>query len=435
MDDNNGDLVIHGIFVDTPTVGSFRFHDSCYLVCQNEKVVGFFDEIPLIYKSFPVFDFHDKLIIPGMSDLHIHAPQYAFRGLGQNMDEHDWSSWFEKYAFPEESSYENLEYAELAYEKFVHDLLHTTTTRICAFATIHREPTEILMDILDRVGFAGFVGKVNMDRNSASGLLETTRQSVNETEIWLLNTSSAYKHIHPIVTPRYFPSCSDELMDELGKLCTKYNVPIQSHLLESPDEIKWVKSLKPQISCYSEAYDMFGLFGETVPAVMAHCVYPEKQDLEIMKKRKPFVAHCPGGNMHSSGGLAPILDYLDFGISVGLGSDIAGGNTINLFKVMIEAIMVSKVKWAKDIREKKPDAPKRYLTLANVFYLATKGGGSFFGKVGSFETGYSFDAVVLDDERIRDYKPRSNYERLERIINLSDDRDILAKFICGKKVL
>lgn len=52
-----------------------------------------------------------------------------------------------------------------------------------------------------------------------------------------------------------------------------------------------------------------------------------------------------------------------------------------------------------------------FLTLPEVFYIATKSGGSFFGKVGSFEPGYEFDALVIDDTELN----HDNYTLLERL--------------------
>ncbi|MGI6235251.1 MAG: amidohydrolase family protein [Christensenellales bacterium] len=431
----NNQFVLKGSIAYTPEFNSFKLHDTSFLVCKDGKVVGVFDTLPELYSKYPIYDYSGQVIIPGMSDLHMHAPQYAFRGIGQNMENSQWGTWFEKYAFPEESNYSDLVYARKAYSKLISDLLKTPTTRVSMFATIHRPATELLMQLLANAGFAGFVGKVNMDRNSTNGLIETTEESLDETELWLNNTLNKYQNMKPIITPRYIPTCTDDLLQGLGKLSIQYNVPIQSHLLEGLDEIEWVKEIKPNISCYAQGYDMYSLLGSCMPTLMAHCVYPSQADFQLMTQRKIWVAHCPGGNMHSTGGIAPILKYLRAGVRVGLASDTAGGNTINMFRILLEAVMASKTYWAFKIQCNDPWAKKDYLTIANAFYLATKGGGSFFGKVGSFEPGYCFDAVVIDDVRLVDFKPRSLYERVERIINLADDRDIVAKFVNGKKIL
>ena len=56
--------------------------ENAYVVCENGVSKGVFDELPQEYKDFSVIDYGDKLIIPGLVDLHIHASQYSYRGLG-----------------------------------------------------------------------------------------------------------------------------------------------------------------------------------------------------------------------------------------------------------------------------------------------------------------------------------------------------------------
>lgn len=370
---------LKGTIAYTPVPDRFVFAEDSFLVCENERVKGIWKELPDELKEIRVCDYTGKIIFPGMCDLHMHAPQYAFRGLGMNLENPDWDMWFEKYAFPDEKRYEDCEYAKKAYERLTDDLLKTTTTRCVMFGTLHRQSTEILMDLLEEKGIAAYVGKVNMDRNSIPGLLETTGESL--------------------------------------------------------EEMEWVRELKPEISFYGEGYDRYHMFGDAVPTVMAHCVYSSEEEIVLMKKReKLIVAHCPQSNISSSGGIAPVKRYLAEGIRVGLGSDMAGSNTLSLLRAITDAIHVSKARWAFTERGNDPHAKKNVLSLAEAFYLATHGGEGLWDRVGSFEEGYCFDAVVLDDSRIRDYCERSSYERTERLILMSDDRDIEAKFIDGRMV-
>lgn len=427
---------LKGIIVYSPEISKLEYHENEYVVCENGKVAGIFKKLPEKYQSIEVKDYTDKFIIPGMCDMHVHAPQYGFRGIGMLLDTNsEWETWFEKYSFPEESKYASLEYAEKAYGRFVKDLLeNTTTTRASIFATIHRTATELLMEKLYKAGFSAYVGKLNMDRNSLSGLLETTEESINETERWIQECDGQYGEVKPIITPRYTPTCTDKCMEGLGRLSKKYNTPVQSHLSEGLDEIEWVKQLKPGIRCYGDAYDEYDLLGSTVPAIMAHVVHPSEIEFELLTKRNVMVAHCPQSNMNAAGGVAPILRMLDAGIKVGLGTDMAGGSTLNLMRAMTDAIQASKLQWVYTERNGAPYAKKHFLSIENAFFLATKGGGSFWGKVGSFEEDYCFDAVVIDDKSLFDYNERSLKDRLERILWLSDERNISAKYINGQNV-
>lgn len=428
-------FALKGTIVYTPDVDHFVFRENCYLVCKNKKVEGIYSELPDEFKDVYVYDYGANLIVPGMCDMHMHAPQYGFRGLGQNIENSDWSSWFSRYAFPDESRYADLEYAKKAYERLANDLLHTTTTRFVAFSSLHRKATELLMQIMAEKGFAAYIGKVNMDRNSMEGLTESTEESLNETKLWLENTVGRYDLVKPIITPRYVPTCTDEVMEGLSKLMKEYNVPVQSHLSEGLDEIQWVMELKPDIQFYGQAYDQYDMFGTVAPTIMAHCVFSSEEEIELLCSRNIWIAHCPNSNLGGSGTAAPILRYIRSGAKVCLGTDASGGNHLSLMRAISDAMLASKVRWAYTERNGDPNATRDFLPLTSAFYLATKGGGSFWGKVGSFEKDYEFDAVVLDDSRVADFCKRTTYERVERMVTLSDDRDIAAKFIAGQKVL
>ncbi len=161
---------------------------------------------------------------------------------------------------------------------------------------------------------------------------------------------------------------------------------------------------------------------------MAHCVHSDEREIARMKENGVFIAHCPESNINLSSGVAPIRTYLEQDLHVGLGSDVAGGSTENLFLAMAHAIQASKMRWRLKDDSQKP------LTLPEVFYMATKGGGAFFGKVGSFEEGYDLDVVVLDDSRLKHPQKMTLEQRLERMIYLADDREIYAKYVAGDQL-
>ena len=232
--------------------------ENAFIVCQDGRTVGVFPELPAQFEGIPVEDVGDQLIIPGMNDLHLHAPQYAFHGMYMDLE---LLEWLNTYTFPEESKYKELEYADRAYGSFVNHLLHSTTTRAAIFATIHVPATELLMQKLDRAGLSCYVGKVNMNRNSPVYLREiSTNQALRDTERWLCETKEAYRTVKPILTPRFIPSCTDDLMYGLARLQAKYGVPVQSHLSENYSEIAWIRELCPRSKHYGDAYEQFGLF-------------------------------------------------------------------------------------------------------------------------------------------------------------------------------
>lgn len=409
---------------NTPTEISITEHG--YLVCEDGLCAGVFTELPERYAGIECRDFGDALIIPGLTDLHLHAPQYTFRGTGMDLELLDWLNTI---TFPQEARYEDLDFAKEAYSIFADDMKKSPNTRACVFGTLHVPATELLMELLDKTGVKTLVGKVNMDRNGSEILQESSAQaSADATLSWIEETLDKFENAKPILTPRFTPSCSDELMQRLSEIQKKYHLPMQSHLSENFGEIAWVKELCPTTNFYGEAYSQFGMFGGDCPTIMAHCVHSPKEEIALMKEQGVYIAHCPQSNTNLSSGIAPARRYLNEGLNIGLGSDIAAGASMSIMRAMADAIQVSKLYW------RLVDSSVKPLTLEEAFYMGTEGGGSFFGKVGNFKKDYEFDAVVLDDSNIRTPLKLSAKDRLERLVYLSDDRNITSKYVAGKKV-
>lgn len=427
-------FIIKGNICQTKNPKELDLHERAFVVCIDGISKGVFDVLPDEYADLPIYDYGDSLIFPGMIDMHVHAPQYAFRGTSMDLELMDWLNC---YTFPEEEKYENLEYAEKAYGMFVDAMKKSATTRSCIFATCHRYATELLMEMMEESGLISYVGKVNMDREASEALTEASADiSAYTTFGWLNAVKDKFENTKPILTPRFIPCCTDKLMESLREIQMAYDIPVQSHLSESKGEIDFVKFLRPENLFYGDVYNEYDLFGKNddintdVKTVMAHCVWSTDEETELMKKNGVFVAHCPASNMNLTSGIAPIRKYLDLGLNIGLGSDVAGGHSASIFRAITDTIQVSKMYFRMVNENYKP------LVFSEAFYLATKGGGAFFGKVGSFEEGYEFDAVVMDDGVLVHPQTLNLAERMERAVYLGlDEKNITAKYVAGRKVL
>jgi guanine deaminase len=250
-------FIIKGDICWSKTLDTLATIENGYLVCIDGKVEGAFHQLPEHYKHLPIVDYTPCLIIPGLVDLHIHAPQFAYRGLGMDLELLD---WLNTHAFTEEAKYSDTEYARNAYSDFVEHLKRGPNTRMAVYATVHTESTCILMDLMEKSGLVSLVGKVNMDRNCPPNLQEkNASSSLTATEKWI--AACTYQNTKPILTPRFIPSCTDELMNGIAALQKKYNLPVQSHISENRKEIEWVKKLRPESSGYGDAYKNNDLFG------------------------------------------------------------------------------------------------------------------------------------------------------------------------------
>ena len=409
----------------------FEVLENGYVAVEDGRVVGVSADLSSLgCDEQMVTDYGDCLLIPAMNDMHVHAPQYRNQGLAMDLE---LLPWLQNYTFPEEKKYADKAYAERMYRRFIRDLWRFGTMRACVFSTIHTDTTRLLMNLFQESGMGAMVGKVAMNRNCPPELSETVEQMVEGYEaliadfpqLSILNSKFSTSLVRPIITPRFIPSCTPEMLQACGDLAAKYQLPVQSHLSENMAEIVLVHTLEKESTSYGDAYNRYGLFGQT-PTIMAHCVWTDGEELKLMKQNDVMVAHCPTSNLNIASGLAPIRRFLDEGLRVGLGSDISGGHDLSIFRMMVFAIQVSKMHYQQNKNRK-------FLTLSEAFWMATKSAGSFFGRVGSFEPGYEFDALVIDDHDLN-HDNYSLLHRLERYIYLGDDRQIVHRFCRGQEI-
>ena len=406
-----------------------------YIVYSGAKVQGIYTQLPKEFKNIAVTDYGEALIIPGFIDLHTHAAQFMQRGIGLDKE---LINWLTGHTFPTEKEFNNKSHAESIYRLFVEELLRKGTTRASILATVHKESTDLLGEIATEKGLGALIGKINMDQNCPSYMKEDTQKSICDTEELLCK----YKDnslVQTIITPRFVPTCSEQLLSGLGKLADRYRAPVQSHLSENRDEVIWVKDLYPQHKTYADVYDAYGLLGQT-PTLMAHCIFLEESEVTLLANRNVVAVHCPQANMNLASGLMPARSWRERGVQIGLGSDVGAGHELSMNKIMVQAIQNSKLLKAIEIDVEKQTKP---LTFQETFYMATKGNGMFFNslasyqdqdlRVGSLEAGYAFDALVVDncDEG---NTTLSIEERLQQFLYIGDDRHIIQRYINGKMI-
>ncbi|KAG6905909.1 catalase A [Tephrocybe rancida] len=335
---------------------------------------------------------------------------------------------------------------------------HTTTT-CCYYGTLHLEATKLLADIVHANGQRAFIGKCNMDRECPEYYVEpSVEASIRDTKDFITHVRSlscpgdAHHTSHlvqPILTPRFAISCTPELLTSIGELASADpSLHIQTHISENPSEVDFVKELFPNSPNYAGVYDSFGLLRSNT--ILAHAVWLEDAEVKLIAERRAGISHCPTSNFNLSSGVARIGAYLDQGIKVGLGTDVSGGFSPSILNCVQNASIASKV-IAIQARKLNPDPTKfenRQLPVATLLYLATMGGAEVCDidkKVGSFEAGKSFDALLVntrtsagapglwfpeDDAAGTDKDALKGL--LERFLFSGDDRNISRVYVQGR---
>lgn len=414
--------IYHGDIVYAENKNSLNVFENSYIAVRDGVVERICRQLPDEYKGEEIIDHKRGVIIPAFSDLHVHASQYVQRCLGMDCL---LSDWLNNYTFPQEARFSSLDYAKNTYDAYVDELIRHGTFHASIYTTIHREATNYLFGKMEAAGLYGLVGKVNMDMNSPAYLSETVESALYETEKYLDEHSGSAK-VKPILTPRFAPTCSRELLCGLGKLAKKYRCGVQTHLVESRWEAAESLRLYPDCGSDAEIYERAGLLGHG-PSVFAHVIFPTDEDVRIMKEYGSVAVHCPDATANIIAGLMPLAALQEKGVPVTLGTDVGSGQSLAVYRQVARAVQFSKL---KAFYEPEGNAS---INFVNAFYQATKEGGKVFGKVGSFEEGYTFNAIVIDNVEDRGAS-LTPVERLERFCYAGDDRNIVARYLSGKSI-
>ncbi|KAJ8970933.1 hypothetical protein NQ314_000956 [Rhamnusium bicolor] len=369
-----------------------------------------------------------QILIPGLIDTHIHAPQYPNCGLGYDKP---LLEWLDIYTYKLEKRYRNQEFAKKVFNAVVRKTLDHGTTTACYFASLFENSSIALVDAAIKHGQRAFVGKINMTTLAPDDYIETPSESIKTTKKFIEDVKAKKNDlVQPIITPRFALSVDMDLMKELGKIAKEQDLHIQTHICENLDEIRLVKEKYNLL--YAKVYDEANLL--TSKTVLAHGIYLTEDELKLLAQRGTSVSHCPESNTCLKSGLCDVKKLIAAGVKVGLGTDVSGGPSPSIVSAM-KAALDTSVHISFNKENYTP------MTYADVFYLATLGGAEALAledKTGNFEAGKDFDALIIDmdiENSSVDYllgcKPD---EILQKFIYFGDDRNVLNVFVAGKRV-
>jgi len=382
---------------------------------------------------------HERLL-PGLVDTHIHAPQWPQLGTGLDIP---LEKWLFDYTFPLEARYADAGFAVDVWERMVPTLLAHGTTTAVYYSTIHEEATLRLAETCAHFGQRAFVGRVAMDHpegtpewyrdaDAAAGIAASAR-SIDAVR------ALASPLVEPIITPRFIPACSHELLLGLGELAARSGAPVQTHCSESDWEDGYVIERYGRRD--AEMLAEFGLVRRGT--VLAHGDHLRDDDLDIIRDAGAGVAHCPLSNSYFANAVFPLRRAQERGVHVGLGSDVSGGPLPGLLPQCQHAVTVSRmledgVDAARSATER--GTPESRVDVVAAFHAATLGGANMLGiPAGLIEPGRSFDAIVVNadsaDSGLHYWDGIDDETRLfEKIIRLAAPSDITSVWVAGRRV-
>ena len=373
----------------------------------------------------PVTTYPHAIVSAGFVDAHVHYPQLQMIGAyGEQLLE-----WLDKYVFPTELQFADVEHARAVAARFLRELLRAGTTTAAVYCTVHAHSVDAFFEESERFNLRMVAGKVLMDRHAPEGLRDTAQRGYDESAA-LIGRWHAKGRQHYCVTPRFAPSCTDAQLEAAGALLrTRDDLFMQTHLAENLNELAWVKALFPAHASYLDVYDRAGLVGQR--SIFGHGIHLDEPDFCTCHAKGAALAHCPTSNLFLGSGLFKLFQAVDPArpVRVGLGTDVGAGTSLSQLATLNEAYKVAQLSG-------------RRLDAVQAFWLATLGGARALyldDRIGRIAPGYEADLCVLDVQATPMLAFRSGFctgieDQLFALMTLGDDRAIRATYAAGHLV-
>ena len=177
-------------------------------------------------------------------------------------------------------------------------------------------------------------------------------------------------------------SVTKRLMTESAELARRLGLTLHTHLAETMEEEAYCMELYGATPV--EYLTDLGWLGADVWC--AHCVHLSADDIADFAASGTGVAHCPTSNLRLGAGVAPVREYLDADVHVGLGVDGSASNErSDLLYEVKQALLVARGRGGP-----------RAMTVREALRLGTRGGAGVLGRddIGSLEPGKRADFAV-----------------------------------------
>ncbi|TYR79374.1 5'-deoxyadenosine deaminase [Priestia megaterium] len=368
-----------------------------------------------------VIDAKNHTIVPGFVHTHIHLCQTLFRGQADDLE---LLEWLKKKIWPLEAAHdeESLYYSALL---GIGELIQSGTTTIVDMETVHH--TESAFQAISTSGIRALTGKVMMDKKGddmPKALQETTSHSIKESVDLLEKWHNSHnERIRYAFSPRFVLSCTEDLLKEVSRLSASYQVHVHTHASENQEEIRLVEE---ETGMRNIMYlDHLGLANERL--ILAHCVWLNEQEKNIIKERGIKVSHCPGSNLKLASGIADIPNLLEQGVFLSLGADGAPcNNNLDMFNEMRLAATIHK-----------PSYGPTAMNAKHVLEMATIGGAKAVGlehEIGSLEVGKKADLAMLNLYQLHTF-PSYGVDPISRVVYSATRGDVEMTMIDGEVVM
>ena len=316
---------------------------------------------------------HD-IVMPGLINLHTHAPMTLFRGLADDLP---LMQWLEDHIFPAEKNFVNAEFAYLGTLLAALEMLRSGTTSFCDGYFFEDHVGRAAREAGLRAWIAeGFVGFPTPSIPDPARALDYVRDFINR---WKDD-----ELVHPTIFSHGVYTCEPDFLAAAYNLAEEYDILYQIHVCETLHEVRQVRE-KFHMSPVELLDSIGGLSGRTLAH---HCVAVGPGDIMILACRGGSISHNAESNMKLASGIAPVPEMIAAGVNVSIGTDGCASN--NNLDIIGEISSVAKL---HKINSMDPTVLDECTALAMVSQNGAKALG-FAG--GMIDIDGPADIVILD---------------------------------------
>lgn len=401
-------LASHIVTMDT----DFRVLQDAALAIKEDSIVAIDDQQKILndYETEKVIDFGEMVILPGLVNAHTHVPMSLLRGLADDMR---LDVWLLGYMMPVEREFVSPEFCRLGTMISCAEMIRSGIT---SFADMYYFE-DTVAEATAIAGMRGVCGQTVLkfpapDADSFEDSLAAARNFIKK---W-----KGHDLIIPSVAPHAAYTTTQEILNACAELAVEHDIPLHIHIAETQNEVEQ----------WRENYDMpvvpwvkkLGVLDAKV--IAAHCVHIDEGEMHTLEHAETGVAHNPSSNLKLASGFAPVVDMLEIGLNVGIGTDgPASNNDLDMFEEMRLASFI-----AKAVTNDPTALPAR-----RTFEMATIMGARALHideLTGSLEVGKKADLIVVDLHTTHnlphfDRDPDAIYSRIIYATKATDVSDVM----------
>jgi guanine deaminase len=337
-------------------------------------------------------DLRHLIVTPGFIDVHCHLPQYPSVGAGG----YPLLPWLKKFIFPLEREF-TPKRAEFEAPLFYDDLKKNGISSAVVYTTDNPKSTDVCFEAARASGLRITMGQMMMDINCdrARSEKQLTTRTLNESAALCERWHRAENgRLNYAFSPRFVITCTKALMKESAKLAEQSGAFVQTHLAENLQELEVVRQMLPKESDYTQVYETCGLLGPRT--IMGHAIYLSAREYDALASTNTKIAHCPSSNLFLGSGVMDYQKMREWGLQVGLASDVAAGPELNPWEVMKAATYSHHIRSCFVPGSLIPPP-------VELFYMATAGAAKVLGRgkaLGQLRNGYQADLVAWNPTEI-----------------------------------